>query len=209
MGDQKLIIRDSIKKRLVIPSKNKLREEEHHILSVAHAYVETGFSVMPLKKLEKRPSLSNWKFLQERLPTRDEIESWFGYHPDLNIGIITGEISGISVLDLDHAKKEEDDHGWENLKKGGWIFPSKEETPIIKTPHGYQIYYDYDKDMPTTTNFFGYKNVDTRNDGGYVVAPPSVVTCDRGNQNKYSVYSDSIPCPLHGSLEQGKYEVVK
>ena len=67
--------------------------------SIAREYVyEFGFPIIPVG-LDKK-SLIDWKEFQARLPIQEELERWFS-EEDINITVITGNISGIVVLDVD------------------------------------------------------------------------------------------------------------
>ena len=98
------------------------------------------------------------------------MESWFSQWPDANIGIVTGQISGIVVFDLDsdHAVQYADDEGG---------FP---DTPKVKTGKGYHCYMRY-PDFEVRNDVRKELDIDIRADGGYVVAPPSV----HGSGRKY------------------------
>jgi len=58
-----------------------------------------GFAVFPLRPNSKLPLLRGWP----ELATTDtsQIQKWWMKHPDANIGIATGEKSGILVIDVD------------------------------------------------------------------------------------------------------------
>ena len=96
--------------------------------------------------------------------TTDEmrITKWWTETPDANIGIRTGKVSGISVLDIDRDR-------------GGFI--SIKEFYVPPTLHsktggdGQHDVYQYDEKIPTTVAF--RSGIDFRSDGGYIVAPPS------------------------------------
>lgn len=135
------------------------------MLDQAKVFLANGASVMPVNR-NKIPCLKEWAFLQERLPTIEELEKWWAEFPNANIGVITGKISGVTVVDVD---------------KGGdvSIFPT---TDTVRTGNGgYHLYYKY---------YEGYRNkgrilpyVDIRSDGGYVVAPGSI----HENGNRYEI----------------------
>ena len=66
-----------------------------------------GWSVLPIRQSKhetrdnwKQPATA-WKHLQERKPTSDEWQAWAknGH----GVGVVTGAISGLVVLDLDSA----------------------------------------------------------------------------------------------------------
>jgi hypothetical protein len=96
-----------------------------------------------------------WQPYQARLPTEDEVTGWWQMCSNANIGIVTGEISGIIVLDLD----------------GPEVAQHREipTTPISLTGNGMHIFFRY-----TGTRSFRRAGMDLKADGGYVVAPPSV-----------------------------------
>lgn len=61
---------------------------------------ELGWFIIPVK-CESKEDFLNWKEFQKRLPTKKETISWWNKYPDANIGVITGKISGIIVVDID------------------------------------------------------------------------------------------------------------
>src|SRR5512135_3788901 len=68
---------------------------------VALAYAHRGWSVLPIKPRGKTPLLDTWQQNQHTIATDYEIHEWFRQWPDANIGIITGRVSGLVVLDVD------------------------------------------------------------------------------------------------------------
>ena len=58
-----------------------------------------GYSVIPVGWTKK--PLIEWKEFQKRLPTDEEIIKWWTQTPEANIGVVTGKISGVIVIDLD------------------------------------------------------------------------------------------------------------
>ncbi len=125
----------------------------------AQRYVtELGFSVIPLSG--KKPT-TKWTEYQRRKPTEEELEEWFLKGDNHNVGIVTGKISGIVVVDFDTEKALEvaQEHN----------FP---ETPIVKTGRGYHFYFKY-RDGIRNSQKMG-NGIHLRGEGGYVVAPPSI-----------------------------------
>ena len=121
-----------------------------------------GFNVIPLKGASKTPALPKGHPYLYRRATDEELES-FDFK---NLGIVTGKTSGIVVLDVD-------DEGPNTLKEKGWTIPP---TVTVKTMNGRHYYFRYPSDaerLPTRLRFA--KDLDFKADGGYVVAPPSVV----------------------------------
>lgn len=139
------------------------RQVDNSTLFWANYYLDRGFSVIPLLAKDKKPAIS-WAEYQKRRPTRDELRTWFS-EGDYNIGIVTGKISGIVVVDLDseEALKYVEDHN----------FPP---APMVKTGKGYHLYYKHPKDREVR-NFQkrdDLPGIDIRGDGGYVMAPSSI-----------------------------------
>ena len=150
-------------------------------------YLSTGYSIIPLRR-NKTPLLKENKVYQrDRLPTDEEVEDWFlDKVPEVNIGICTGKISGITVVDID---------------VGGGVTTSLDTFPptyTVETPTGgFHLYYKYNKDIKQTANTFPqFPHVDIRNDGGYVVAPPSVCDYQKNKQRITGPYKVIKKLPI-------------
>lgn len=133
------------------------------LLDHARYYVSKGISVIPLKHKDKKPALSSWKEYQERLPKDEELIKWFGNGANLNIGAVTGRISGIVAVDLDTA--EAVDYAKQNN------FPI---SPLSKTGKGYHIVYRYKDGVRNFQKRDDLPGIDLRGDGGYIAVAPSV-----------------------------------
>lgn len=124
--------------------------------SIALKYYDGGLVPIPL---EGKRSIVEWKKFQTERPTRSQVEEWFTKWPDARIGLITGEISNLLILDID---------GEEGLRS----VKDKElpNTWIVKTPSGgFHYYFNFPtvlKDVETTLVGVLPK-VDTRGNGGY------------------------------------------
>jgi predicted XRE-type DNA-binding protein len=113
---------------------------------------------LPLKPASKEPLVS-WRELQRRRLEEHEIISLFERHPDANIGVVTGRVSHLLVLDADAP---------ERVKKFG-----TPETPIAETSRGRHYYFAL-PDVQIRSVAGIADGLDIRAEGGYVVAPPSV-----------------------------------
>ncbi len=69
-------------------------------VETAQRYLGHGWCVLPLRGRDKRP-LIVWEPLQSASPSAEQVTDWFNRWPDANIGIVTGEISNLVVLDID------------------------------------------------------------------------------------------------------------
>ena len=128
----------------------------------ASAARNRGWSVIPVR-VDKKPPLK-WKIYQQECPTQAEIERWSQeYHPD-GWAVITGEVSGIVVLDFDGDK------GRETLRKLGL-------NPHVRTGSGgFHVYLQHPGSRVQTLNSTSkrelgerYPGLDIRADGGYTV----------------------------------------
>lgn len=112
-----------------------------------------GWAVIPLR-IDKKPWLPKGeqeKYLY-RAASEDEIKSFWQKYPDANVGLACGKVSGRTVIDIDDGED---------------VFP---ETRTIQTPSGgrHKIYL-YSPNIENSVGSY-YKGIDTRNDGGYIVA---------------------------------------
>lgn len=126
-------------------------------IAAAVLYVEKyGLSVIPMS-IDKRPCVK-WKEYQERKPTIRELLHW----PKQNLGIITGKISNLVVVDC------------ESLEDAQWFWTHRSRSPsVVKTRRGYHLYFRH-PDEPVQNATHVENRYDVRADGGYVLAPPSL-----------------------------------
>ena len=106
--------------------------------------------------------LVKWGAFQSRLPTEVEVRAWWRLWPQANIGLATGKLSGVVVIDLDgHVAQQE-------AAKRGYL-----DGPWAKTGRegGVHRYFAYRDDAPR--NFVKRGGIDYRGEGGYVVLPRS------------------------------------
>jgi len=84
---------------------------EGDFLAWALRYMRLGYSVIPV---DGKVPLVAWAEFQNRRATEAEIRGWWAKWPVANIGIVTGAVSGIIVLDVDGQPGVDTlrDHGW-------------------------------------------------------------------------------------------------
>lgn len=56
--------------------------------------------MIPFEARSKRPGLA-WLEFQTRRASQQEVERWFRHRRDASVGVVTGAISGIVVVDVD------------------------------------------------------------------------------------------------------------
>lgn len=125
---------------------------------------ECKYSVIPVRP-DKKPFIK-WQEYQKRLPTEAEVKQWWLKYPDANVGVITGLVSGIAVIDIDDLRE-----GKKALEE---LIPDSLEFPISKTPSGGEHWWFACQDGVLSNNARIVKGCDLRANGGYVVAPPSL-----------------------------------
>ncbi len=128
-------------------------------LAEALEFLAQGYSIIPLRPGEKKPMIP-WEEFKSRKPTTEEVHRWFK-GTDNNIAIVTGEISGVAVVDCDSP---------EAINYALERFPSQQRTA---TRNGQHFWFRHPgKVVRNSVNLGGIK-MDIRGDGGYVVAPGS------------------------------------
>ena len=142
-------------------------------LNAALEYLKRGFSVIPLygpnephhlpaEKRGKTPPIP-WKKYQTRQATEAEVREWFDSDKGWNVGIVTGAVSDLTVVDFDTPEAVQ-------LAKGR-NFPS---TVQAKTGRGLHAYCKYSEGHRNFQKRADLPGIDLRGEGGYVVAPPSI-----------------------------------
>lgn len=155
---------------------------KHALYYAAHLYAKGGWHVFPITPGAKTPPLTTHGLLDATLDAV-QIRRWWERWPQANVGIVTGKVSGITVIDLDGPE------GVESFKAFG--LP---KTWTVKTPRGgYHLYFRYHPAFHTGAGFV--EKVDCRNDGGYVVAEPSVV-----GGKQYKVVRQVVPLAEIGQV---------
>lgn len=152
------------------------------MLEDALAYAQRGWAIFPVRPELKTPATPNG--FKDATTDPEQIRAWWAELPTYNIGIATGKQS-FTAIDPDGP------HAPALFKKHG-VSPPR--TTVVKTPNGHHIYVAYDERFKQTARLLEAGDecdcdkkcgVDVRNDGGYVVAPPSIV-----NGNPYKWISD-------------------
>lgn len=108
----------------------------------------------------KKPLLQRWKPYQMRPPAFQTVQKWQEDYPEANVGIVTGKVNNLTVLDCDDS----------NVSVTELQNRYGETSLIVKTPNGHHLYYGYQN---ITTQAGLEKNIDIRSEGGYVISPDS------------------------------------
>jgi len=127
---------------------------------------------------------------------RAQVESWWAQYPSANIGIATGQINGLLVIDVD-VKHDQGKYGDESLKALESELGELPETWVAITGSGglhYYFRYPEGHDIRNSASQLA-QDIDIRAQGGYVVAPPSVHP-DTGRLYEWECGSDPDETPL-------------
>lgn len=161
-----------------------MKQFKKEIHEKAIEYASLGWLVFPLHTIDERgqctcgsnPCADAGKHprvargLKEASSDLSKIDEWFGPDaPPSNIGLVTGEVSGITVIDIDIGPGKFGAESWaEAIKDKG-----EPDTLMAETGSGgMHVVFAYNSVLKTASNVLG-KGVDSRNDGGYIVAAPS------------------------------------
>jgi hypothetical protein len=137
---------------------------EHERARDAEVLVELGFSLIPLRPHSKRPVPGRWKMAQVARATLTSLRRDLDRHPEANLAVVTGSVSGIVVVDLD------------NDETVSWAQEHLPATPLtVSTARGEHWYYRLEGACRSFNPMRHVENIaiNVKGDGGYVVAPGS------------------------------------
>lgn len=171
--------------------------DEQFRFHFASEFRDRGWSCIPLRG--KKPALESWKEFQARRPTLGEVAAWFGQatKQQHNVGIVTGRVSGLAVIDCDSASD-----------MAYWLDNFPASPLMVQTgTGGLHIYYQLPDGVAVGNRIRVFdRKIDVRGEGGYVVAPPS----RHPNGNLYcwttwGAYSlDDVPIFDPGWIDDGR-----
>lgn len=169
------------------------------LLFHVHQYVNAGLSVLPvLADGTKGPALNTWKYLQSTPPTTDEIDQWFREGSPYGVGIIGGQVSRfLEILDFDVLAIYQEflqaaeqtglgplvdrlRAGCEEASPKGIHLPYycatiAGNTQLARRPKSAEELHD--NPLPPIQGL-----IETRGEGGYVVAAPSCGTVHKSGK---------------------------
>jgi len=142
---------------------------------IAIQYSSWGWSILPVKPVEKRPYMMNWTEYNQKRANEASLRSWFDNLMNPGIGVVTGKISNIVVIDMDQDCPI-------NLQEMLQKYPTGLYS--ITGSGGYHLFYTYPPGCDHVKNRVRIQEgVDIRADGGFIVLPPT--THKSGKQYKW------------------------
>lgn len=163
---------------MTFPPQDGERATKASLLAYALAYAKRKFRILPLHSVVqgqcscgraecssagKHPRTKNG--VKDATLDARTLERWWQLWPDANIGIATGD--GILVVDVDLAKGAD-----LSCLAGLGLDVLQRSLTVITGSGGRHYYVLCEEPLPNSANKLG-DFIDTRGEGGYVVAPPS------------------------------------
>lgn len=129
------------------------------------------WAVFPCSPMSKKPLTPHG--CKDAKKSVGAIKAWWKRWPDASIGIATGSVSGLIVIDED-LDEDKGLNGYEEVSEWERINGALPATvQCITGRGGYHLYYQYDgTDIKNRAGILD--GVDVRGEGGYVIAPPSM-----------------------------------
>jgi len=138
------------------------------VLDAALAYHARGWSVIPVRRAEKRPYIK-WKEFQTRLATPAELTDWFGQWPNAGVALVLGPVSNVFAIDVDGPEA----HAALGARLGTEPAGPRSVSGS-RQPCRYHLLFT-DPGVPTRAKATPWHpKLEFRGRGGLVVLPPSV-----------------------------------
>jgi hypothetical protein len=120
-----------------------------------------GVAVIPCRCRSKIPATAHG--LKDATTDPEQITTWWTEQPDYNIGLVTGKISNLFVVDADGSDAELE------LQRLG--LPATVQTITARGKH---YFFKYPSVPVRNSTSRVARGVDIRGTGGYCIVPPSV-----------------------------------
>lgn len=131
------------------------------------AYASRGWQVFPLAPRDKVPMKDTHGF-KDATANAVTIRKWWTRWPDANIGIRTGEVSNLVVIDID--PRNGGHLTWADLESEHDRLDTAE---VFTGSGGRHLYFNHAFIAAKGNDALG-PGIDIKSNGGYVVAPPSI-----------------------------------
>jgi hypothetical protein len=172
-----------------------IRQSQGWPLPVAAlAYAGAGLPVFPCAQVGKRP-LTAHGFL-DATTNLAQVRAWWRHTPEANIGLPTGPLSGVDVVDVDVRGEHSGFTAFQDAQTKGI---AERWAGCVRTPSaGMHYYYPTDPAVPASSWTCGQAHVDFRGTGGYVIVPPSTVVIDGQPVRYRCLRAMPYPVPVDG-----------
>ena len=157
------------------------------LIDAALSLLRKGKPVFPVDQTKK--PLVAWKQYQDQVPTRQEVTSCWTQWPEANIGMATGRLSGLMVVDCDSE---------EAAKRFIESYPEARRTLQAQTGRGAHFYFCFEDGITNDAGKLLGPGIDIRGQGGFVIVPPSI----HANGKAYQWLNRNEPLPLPSKLRE-------
>lgn len=157
------------------------------MIKSAKYYLSQGFSVIATDNIKR--AILPWKEYQSHLPTEEQLSIQFNHPKASGLAVICGAVSGnLEVIDID-TKHDLTGTLWQDYKAEIAPLIDKLKLYIVQTKSGgYHIYYRCEviegnqklsrrhaseAELKDNPNIKEIVLIETRGEGGYVIAPPT------------------------------------
>lgn len=172
------------------------------LASAAELLGSSAIPVFPCVPGEKRPLTPHG--FQDASSDLGVINSWWRHQPDANIGVPTGTVGGVDVVDVDVHDTGSGYTAFEHARRAGFV---EGWAWMVRTPSGglHAYFLHTDQGQQRSWQVPG-KHIDFRGDGGYIIVPPSQVMGDDGVSHSYqqiAVAENRRPGPIDAAGLRG------
>jgi predicted P-loop ATPase len=155
-------------------------------LLAALGYAKRGLAVLPCRSRDKQPATRHG--FKDATTDRGALVRTWTANPEANVGIATGGVSGIVVLDIDPRNG-----GDESLAELERVHGPLPETAIVATGGGGRHFYFIASGAVQSGDLA--PGVEIKGDGRYVIAPPSVHPSGKPYRWLGDPKAGLAPCP--------------
>lgn len=160
---------------LYFPADHRL-PRKYGLGAAALRYAALGYAVIPLARGGKRPHqmLGNVGGIHLASKDPDQIMDWWSLDLLANIGVATGSVNRLVVVDLDVKGGHDGIAEWAHFLYGPPEAPDMGTVPMVMTPsNGRHLWFRTPDGAAVPERPGILPGVDVKGDGGLVVAPPS------------------------------------
>lgn len=169
-------------------------------LTMARSYRAGGLSVVPILADGTKVAAVEWKPYQERLPSEQELQRWFGNGSPRGVAIVYGPVSGnAECIDFDDAELYEPFAVELNNLAPGLL----DRLTMIRTPRpGCHLVYRCEAVEGNQQLAMGIRGdkqkaiIETRGTGGYALAPGCPLECNADGKKNGTTYQHASGPPL-------------
>jgi putative DNA primase/helicase len=141
------------------------------ILEAALNCARRGIPVFPVDRETKKPLGTEHGYLDATTDIK-KIENWWKKSPHANLGMPTGNKTGVVVIDIDVDAKKNGEFAWKSLLEENGGVPGTVE--IQSGGGGRHLYFKYPANghIHCSAGKLG-EGIDVKGDGGSIILPPS------------------------------------